>query len=553
MADETVETEPVEEQAEPVLRTLELDTHLELRDAQKRELDIRIVPYDTVIRHEMGPEMFVRGAFEGVDPTTVLLRGPDAQGKHTGPVVGRGTELHDRTDGAHMTFKVSRTQAGDELLTLYGDGVIRKASASFWEVPGGHSMERVDGQRVRVQRRVGLDHVATTWRPAYERAEILAMRSEHEGDTPMAEAVTTPPVEVEAQAQFPAERFMQFMEKLEERSGESSQRLLDRIAKLEERERREITLPTPKDQKGPTLFDWVEVAFRTMRGETIRSSELHDRALDDVIVTDNPGQVPDAFVDNVIGLLPARRPFLATTTQIAAPDTGMSIVVPVVNQHATADVQSSEKTEIESTATKVGLSSFDAISVFGGADVSIQIIRRATRATMDLLFRDLARAYARKADAKALQALFTAGTTPGTANIDPEDLEIGEAWENSINATDEPPDTIWLSAAAVKQFINAKNDGTNAPLWWALNANIAAGNNPSGSVSALRPVYVPALTGTSVDVMIGPSSGFVWAEDGTFQLQADNVTLAGRDIALGGILFFVPRYPSAFTTYDLGS
>lgn len=533
-------------------RELVTDAVFELRDEQKRELDIRIVPWETVIHHELGPEMFVPGAFADVNPRSVVLKAPDTDGKHRGPVVGRGTSLQERADGAYMTFKVSRVQAGDELLTLVADDVVKGASVSFGELPGGHSLQMRDGKRVRVQQRVSLDHVQITWRPAYARAEVVAMRSEHEGDAPMADAVTPTATEAEPQV-FPAERFMQFMEKLEERSGESSQRLLDRIAKLEERERKDISLPAPAEARSGTLVDWVDLAFRAIRGERVTAKDFHDRALDDVLVTDNPGQVPEAFVNDVIGLFPARRPFLTSTTEIPAPDTGMTIDIPVIVQHATADVQSSEKSEIDSTATKVNLVPYNAVSVFGGADVSIQLIRRATRSTMNMLFQDLAVAYAKKADRKALDSLFAAGTTPGSANLDAEDLTIGEAWENSINAFDEPPDTIWLSAAAVKTFIDAKNDGTNAPLWWTINANIAAGNQPAGSVSALRPVYVPALTGTSVDVMIGPSRGFVWAEDGTFTLQADNVPLAGRDIALGGILFFIPRYPAAFTTYDLGS
>ena len=44
---------------------------------------------------------------------------------------------------------------------------------------------------------------------------------------------------------------------------------------------------------------------------------------------------------------------------------------------------------------------------------------------MDLLLQDLGAAYAAKADIQALNALFAAGTTPGTGNLDPDlSLEI---------------------------------------------------------------------------------------------------------------------------------
>ncbi len=511
---------------------------LEVRSESERIIGARIVAWDSPSATPIGIESFRRGAFSHIDPAKVVLRL-----EHEGPAAGRGIALEERADGAYMDFRVSKTSRGDELLTLARDGVTPSVSLSYYPPGTMGEVSQKAGRRVVAITKADLREVSTTWRPMHQSTDVLYVRS-HSDDE---ENEVTEPTTPETPAPIDFGPLVEQLGSMQERSLEA---FGDRLEKMEERYRSDIIVPAPAGPiKKATLGDWASVAVRMLKGSPVNVAELQERALEDVVTTENPGLVPELIKqDLLIGVINPRRPFLSSTTQIEPPETGMSIIVPVIEQHVTADVQTGgEKTEIDSTALKVTTANFPSTSIFGGADVSVQMLRRADRSFMSLLMRDLGRAYARQADLQAIEALFDAGTTPGSGNIDPENLQIGEAWENSMAAT------IWLSAKGVSAFINAKNDGANAPLYFTLNAAFTVGGGPGGDVSALRPVYVPALDSSSVDVMIGPSSGFAWAEDAPIELQADNPTLAGRDIALGGIVFFVPRYPAAFTTYDLGS
>jgi phage head maturation protease len=550
------------EQATPDegLKFTDSQTVIEVRSESKRELDIRIVPWNEIITHQNGPEVFARGAFSDVDPGKVRLKAPDNDGYHRGPTVGRGIALEERDDGAYMTFKVSKTQPGDELLTLVADGVVGGASVGFEEVPGGTSIQQRNGRRVHVYERVGLDHVLATWRPAYERAAVIAMRSKEE-EAVMADdqAAVAAPEEKEKEQPKADLQLRSIIEdgfsRGDDRLAKLAESFTDRLDKIEERSRSQFVVPgtTTSSQPQPKLYEWASAAARMLTGGRIDQRELQERALADVISVENPGQIPEAFVNDLLGIVTARRPFLASTRQIAAPTVGLSLTVPVFETHSTVGVQSEEKSDIDSTAMKVTTETFDAITIAGGADVAMQLIRRGEPSFFDLLMRDLGAAYAAAADLEAIAALLGAGVIVGSADLDPEDLDVGEAWANSITAVGQAPDTVWLSSNAVADFIDAKDNGTNRPLYFNLNANFAAGTGTGGNVSALRPVFTPALDGSGTDVLIGPADGFAWAEDGTFTLQVDVPSKAGRDVAIVGILFLIPRYPAAFTSYALAS
>ena len=241
----------------------------------------------------------------------------------------------------------------------------------------------------------------------------------------------------------------------------------------------------------------------------------------------------------------------------------MSLIVPTITTRPTAGVQaiygdesSPEKAAITSTATSITNTTFDAITIAGGGDISLQLLKRSSPSYLSLYLELLAEAYGNNAEAEGLATLTaTVGNVGGVndgGNLDPENLILGPAWAAGA-AVRKPIDTMWLSSTAVGAFIDAKASLTNAPLYSQIQSGFTAGAGASGPISGLRPVWVPALDTSGYDVLVGPASGFGWTEDGTYTLQVDVPAKAGRDVALVGILWFAPMYPTAFTAYGLTS
>lgn len=512
--------------------------------ADSRVIEARIVPFGVAVDTFEGREMFERGAFAGVDPTRVVLRA-DHEGPPRG--AGLGDSIDEREDGAYMAFEAATTPGGDELLQLVRQGAYRNVSVGF--EPIDSAIEDRDGERIVIRRRVMLREVSATWRPAYETAEIL--RTRKVGTMPP--EVTPPPTETPAPPA--AEPIAQAIAAFESR-------MVERMDAIEERSRALITLPpapAPSLSRGPNAIHaghWVSLALRHITGE--RVTELEMRALADVVTTDNLGVVPPNYRSEMLGFINRARPFMDSTREIPAGSSGMKLVFPRIVQRPIVGKQAAEKGELASRATIIDTVDADAETYGGAGDLSLQLLKRSSPEFLALWLELLAEAYAIETENAAVDALLAEAALVEGGELDPAAPAFGGAFENAAAVTQSPsimPDRIWLSTAALSAFIDAKEPagGGGRPLYPGLAeiTGVAEGNNGGPMPIRLRPVWVPALDDELVDIIVGPSRGFAWAEDGTYTLQADVPAKAGRDVGLAGIVWFAPAYPAAFTTYTL--
>lgn len=546
-ADAVLEGEP--DNVDVVQTTAMPDAELEVRSMEARELGALIVPWNTPVQTPIGIESFKPGAFRHVDPKKVVLRL-----EHEGPPVGRGMSLEERAEGPYMTFKVSKTQRGDDALTLARDGVTPHVSIEYRLGGSKGEVAHKSGQRVTEISQCDLRAVATTHKPVYERAEVLFVRSEPDTEiAPMADQ-EAPVAGATPVAEATPDRVLAAIEQIEKRSQAAAliqEKFMERLERMEERSRQDIEIPAATPDKPFSKGEWIQTVVRLMTGE--RLPDLQMRALDDVITTDNPGVVPPTYLNELIGVIDPSRPFLSSTRRLEEPAT-MKLTVPVIQQRPTVAVQATEKTEVSSQKTIITSTDFDAVTIAGAGDLSIQIIKKSTPSFLNLWVELLAEAYAIESEDQAILALLNATGGVGAATaLNPANLSLGAAFVSSFDAIRRPPDTIWLSTQAVGEFIDAKASTTNQPLYPGLQASATAAGGITGVISGLRPVHVPSLDAHGAYAIVGPSSGFAWAEAGTYTLQVDVPSKAGRDVALVGLLYPAPWYPAAFTTYNVAS
>ena len=504
---------------------LVLGGHLQIRDEDKREVDCFVLPWDTDAETARGLERFEKGAFAGIDASRFIFRQ-----RHMDPPTGKGIALSESDEGLSMTFKIAKTAAGDEQLELIREGVEAGVSVGFED--GKFDRKKMpDGRMQYLHKQVnpeGQLEVSTTWKPAYRQAAVLQMRE-------------TEPVAEDQEPQTPAtlEQAPAVATTESDSILQLREAIFSRLDKLDEKQQQ---------------FAVAAMAPAIKTAQMQRQVKLEIRELAEVVTTTNLGVVPDAFSAELIGRIQEGRPFLNTTRQIPAPPAGMNLVLPKITQTPLVAAQAAEKDEVASRATAITTVDFPMVTYAGAGDISIQLLKRSSPDFLNLWTGLLGDAYALATEDAGVDALLAeSAVVEGTGTFDVETDSLGDAWANTIAANRSlKPNRIWLSTTALLQFMNARQPtgGGGLPLYPSLSAIggfSAGGTNDLGF--QLQPVWVPALDNEAVDIIIGPSAGFIWCEDGTYTLTADVPSKAGRDIGVVGMLVYAPVYPAAFTTY----
>jgi phage head maturation protease len=523
---------------------------VEVRDIEKREVWGRIVPYGETIQVRGRPESFVPGALADVDITKVKLL------DHHKQAIGKGLELEERADGAYALFRVSKTRAGNEALTLAADGVSDSFSPGFF--PGAQSTQ---GAHTRVK---SMPEVSLVTFPAYAGAKVLAIR-EKEAEMPDIETPESIPVDL-----TPLETRM---------DGFASQ--LDKL-------QTSIDAPRPKViGGGPKPFDWfLGEVHANFRGSIERRQKLQadfaefqtrtagmvpeTRELDDVVgefpqatpSTDASGLVVQEYVaSQLVNVLDRRRRLFSRLGAFPAPRSGYALV-PVVTTHTEVGVRSGQKEAANSRPLVVNGVPFNAEWVDGAVDVAIELMRTAEPDALELVWNDLLGQYAKATEAQAVdlvEAGIDGADYSGTA-LDVSDYEsfITDVATGAIDVedgSDSPAsllgvtDAQWIAILAMVDADGRRILSTMGPS----NADASAGLT-SQSVMLPGGIEVFRVKDLTQAILTNRES-FRAADYGPERVEAVNVELMGRDVGILGRTIIVPRIPAGIVVFgtDPGS
>ena len=162
-----------------LIRLAPLDIEVIRSSSPERIIGGIVAPFDSValVNDGQGPyrEALVRGAFA----KTIAERGSKvqllSQHKRNENPLGKAVLLREDALGLYGEFRISKTQAGDEALTLVADGALDAFSVGFAPI-----RERKNNPGVVERTEVALREVSLVTLPAYQDALVSVMREESE-------------------------------------------------------------------------------------------------------------------------------------------------------------------------------------------------------------------------------------------------------------------------------------------------------------------------------------------------------------------------------------
>jgi HK97 family phage prohead protease/HK97 family phage major capsid protein len=483
---------------------IKFSTDIIAANSSKRELTGVIVPFGQVGHTNMGDVVFQQGSLkigEGIKLFT--------EHDMTRPI-GKLSRYEEDDKGIVGTFKIARTNAGDDALAEAQEGLRTGFSV------GAMIDDYVTKGEQIIVNEATLKEVSHVTFPAFgEYAQITEVA---------ASADTLQPTESE-------ETLV---------SNEVTPEVVEEVAKAveapaveaAERNVRPAIFTAPRSPI-VSKASYLEHNIRAALGN--EDSRQYVMAAD--TTTNNAGFIPTPQSTDVInGIANGERGAIDAISRGTLPPAGMSFEIPKITTAPTVAIANEEAT-ISETDTASSFVTVNVRKFAGQQTFSVELLDRSSPAFFDELVRQMEFAYAKATDTAVVQALFDGGTDGGNRTLDAAGLldfvadGATSVYSNSLGFAR----SLLVSPAAWGAIMGLNDNGR--PIYTAANPQNAGGavspQSLRGNVAGLD-LYVSRNVGTSTITdgsmyVINPDA-YTWYESPRLSLRTNVISSGQIDV-----------------------
>ena len=491
----------------------------------KREITGIIVPFGRPGFTNMGTVVFEQGSLQlGND---IKLFEDHDMNKVRGRMIS-----HEITPvGIIGKFKIARTSAGDDILTLAQDGL--KSGLSI-----GASIDQYENKENEVYVTAAkILEVSIVDTPAFADAQITDVAAQKADETEVtaisASDEQTNQTESEVTSMANPEEVTPVVEAAPEVAVEASKAVAAPVAYAK-----------PRVNTNITAGEYAKAQFNALQG----NNDARDlvAAIDAATTAENIGVVPPTYLRDLIGIIDNSMPFADSLEQGVLPASGMKFYRPVLGAQATTAV-TAEAVEFDSTDTAITSKEIDVVKIAGANKISVELLDRSDPSYLDVLLRELAASWAQKADAYAFSIAVGA---PGTSTGGTLYAAIADGIADSYAVLRKTPNRFLADTGNFAELLAAV-DGSQRPLFAAAAPQNAAGlmtqGSTAGTIAGLGLVVDANIdTGTGVKGVVYSSDAATMYKSSAFQLRTNVVSTGEVEIGIYGYVAACSKYPTAF-------
>jgi HK97 family phage prohead protease len=491
----------------------------------KREITGIIVPFGRPGFTNMGTVVFEQGSLQlGND---IKLFEDHDMNKVRGRMIS-----HEITPvGIIGKFKIARTSAGDDILTLAQDGL--KSGLSI-----GASIDQYENKEDEVYVTAAkILEVSIVDTPAFADAQITDVAAQKADETEVtaisASDEQNNQTESEVTSMANPEEVTPVVEAAPEVAVEASKAVAAPVAYAK-----------PRVNTNITAGEYAKAQFNALQG----NNDARDlvAAIDAATTAENIGVVPPTYLRDLIGIIDNSMPFADSLEQGVLPASGMKFYRPVLGAQATTAV-TAEAVEFDSTDTAITSKEIDVVKIAGANKISVELLDRSDPSYLDVLLRELAASWAQKADAYAFSIAVGA---PGTSTGGTLYAAIADGIADSYAVLRKTPNRFLADTGNFAELLAAV-DGSQRPLFAAAAPQNAAGlmtqGSTAGTIAGLGLVVDANIdTGTGVKGVVYSSDAATMYKSSAFQLRTNVVSTGEVEIGIYGYVAACSKYPTAF-------